>query len=250
MSDKKQPTITTAVIRRIPWKKLLFIILGAAICSFGIHNIHQRADITEGGIIGLMLLTEHWLGISPAYITPVLDIICYLLAFKYLGGKFIIMSILSTFSVSAFYSLWELFPPMLPDLSAYPLLAAISGGIFVGLGVGIIIRQGGSSGGDDALALTISRITHCRLSRAYLFTDFVVLGLSLTYIHFSKLVFSVFTVIISSFLIDRIQEFQLPDWPKLLKHNTISPPNIKCHRIRRIIPGWKKKSGKRNREVC
>src|SRR5699024_9434569 len=97
MSDKKQPTITTAIIRRIPWKKLLFIILGAAICSFGIHNIHQRADITEGGIIGLMLLTEHWLGISPAYITPVLDIICYLLAFKYLGGKFIIMSVLSTF---------------------------------------------------------------------------------------------------------------------------------------------------------
>ena len=39
--------------------------LGAAICTFGIHNIHQRTNITEGGVIGLMLLVEHWLKISP-----------------------------------------------------------------------------------------------------------------------------------------------------------------------------------------
>ena len=43
------------------------------ICSFGIHNIHQRTNITEGGVIGMMLLIDHWLHLSPAYITPVLD---------------------------------------------------------------------------------------------------------------------------------------------------------------------------------
>ena len=42
---------------------------------------------------------------------------------------------------------------MLPDLSGHPLIAAILGGLFVGVGVGLIVRQGGSSGGDDALAL-------------------------------------------------------------------------------------------------
>ena len=55
------------------------------------------------------------------------------------------------------------------------------------VGVGIIVRQGGSSGGDDALALTISHLTHRRLSLAYLFTDLTVLTLSLTYIPFSVL---------------------------------------------------------------
>ena len=117
--------------------------LGAMICSFGIHNIHQQTGITEGGVIGLMLLADHWLGISPAYITPVLDIACYLTAFKYLGGNFIKISVISTLSVSLFYKIWELFPPMLPDLSAYPLMAAVCGGTFVGIGVGIIVRQGG-----------------------------------------------------------------------------------------------------------
>ena len=63
----------------------------------------------------MMLLVDHWTGFSPAYITPVLDIACYILAFKYLGGQFIKISVLSTLSVSAFYKVWEQFPPMLPE---------------------------------------------------------------------------------------------------------------------------------------
>ena len=181
-------------------KKILLIMLGAMIYTFGVHNIHQRTNITEGGVIGLMLLIEHWLQMSPAYITPILDLACYLLAFKFLGGNFIKVSIISTMFVSGFYKIWELFPPMLPDLSEYPLIAAVLGGIFV--------RQGGSSGGDDALALTISHILHWRLSRAYLFTDTVVLVLSLTYIPVARIVFSLITVNLSSLLIDWIQEYR------------------------------------------
>ena len=191
----------------LTWKKIFLIILGAGICTFGIHNIHQRTGITEGGVIGMMLLVERWLGISPSAITSVLDISCYLLAFKYLGGQFIKISMISTLSVSLFYKFWELFPPMLPDLSEYPLAAAVAGGLFVGIGVGIIVRQGGSSGGDDALALTISRVTRWRLSQSYLFTDLVVLGLSLTYIPVFRIAFSLITVTISSFLIDLVQNF-------------------------------------------
>ena len=186
-------------------QKLAFILLGAAICTFGIHNIHQRVGITEGGVIGAMLLAEHWLGFSPSLLTSVLDVSCYLLAWRYLGGRFIKISLLSTFSVSLFYKLWEHLPFLLPDLSAHPLAAALLGGAFVGVGVGIIVRQGGSSGGDDALALVISKVTRWRLARAYLFTDLVVLGLSLSYIPLANILCSVITVTLSSYLIDRIQ---------------------------------------------
>lgn len=158
-------------------------------------------------MIGLMLLVEHWLHISPAYITPVLDIACYLLAYRFLGGNFIKISVISTLCVSGFYKIWELFPPMLPDLSAHPLIAAVAGGMFVGIGVGLIIRQGGSSGGDDALALTISHTLHWRLSRSYLFTDVVVLLLSLTYIPLARIAFSLITVTISSYVIDWVKEY-------------------------------------------
>ena len=204
-------TVLARQLRRllagITLRRVGLIALGAMIATFGIHNIHQQTGITEGGVIGLMLFVEHWLGISPAFITPVLDLTCYLLAFKYLGGRFIKISALSTLSVSLFYKLWEQFPPMLPDLSAHPLAAAVLGALFVGIGVGIIVRQGGSSGGDDALALTISRVSGWRLARCYLFTDLVVLMLSLSYIPVRRIAFSLVTVTLSSWLIDRVQDF-------------------------------------------
>lgn len=153
----------------------------------------------------MMLFINHWLEISPAAITPILDILCYLLAVKYLGGKFIRISFVSTMCVSFFLKVWEKFPPMLPDLSALPLVAAVCGGIFVGVGVGLIVRQGGSSGGDDALALTISSVTNCRISRAYLLTDLTVLGLSLSYIPVRRIGFSLITVTVSSILIEKVQ---------------------------------------------
>lgn len=196
------------LLEGITARRLALLLLGAMICSFGIHNIHQRTNITEGGVIGLMLLVEHWLKISPAYITPVLDIACYVLAFRFLGGCFIKLSLIATAFISLCYRFWELFPPMLPDLSELPLAAAVLGGIFVGVGVGLIVRQGGSSGGDDALALTISHALRWKLSRAYLFTDIVVLLLSLTYIPVTRIVFSLITVTISSHLIDWIRSYQ------------------------------------------
>ena len=196
------------LIEGFTFKKVVLIIIGSMICSFGIHNIHQRTNITEGGIFGLMLLLEHWFNISPAYITPVLDFTCYLIAFRFLGSRFIKTSIFSTLCISAFYKLWEAFPPMLPDLSNHPLIAAILGGIFVGVGVGLVIRQGGSAGGDDALALTISHVSKWHLSSSYLFTDITVLLMSLSYIPLMRIVFSLITVTISSNIIDWIKEYE------------------------------------------
>lgn len=208
MHAKQWKAFARKLTEGLTLRGMAWILLGAAICTFGIHNIHQRTGITEGGVIGMMLLLEHWLKASPSLLTTVLDLSCYLLAYRYLGWRFIRTSVLSTLCVSMFYKVWEQFPPMLPDLSGRPLAAALLGGVFVGIGVGLIVRQGGSSGGDDALALTISRVTKWRLSRAYMFTDFVVLGLSLSYLPAGRIVFSLITVTLSSWLIDRVQAWR------------------------------------------
>ena len=85
------------------------------------------------------------------------------------------------------------------------VIAAVLGGMFVGIGVGLIVRQGGSSGGDDALALVIHQLTGWKLARSYLFTDLVVLGASLSYIPARRIAFSLVTVTVSSLLIDWVQ---------------------------------------------
>ena len=186
-------------------KRLFWLVLGTAILSFGIHNIHQRAAVTEGGVIGLVLVMNHWLGIPASIASPLLDLICYALAFKFLGLDFILTAAVASVSLAGFYRLWESFPPMLPDLTPWPLAAALLGGVFVGIGVGIIVRRGGSSGGDDALALVIHQLTGWKLARSYLFTDLVVLGASLSYIPARRIAFSLVTVTVSSLLIDWVQ---------------------------------------------
>lgn len=187
-------------------KRFAIIILGTAISSFGIYNIHRQTHITEGGVLGLILLLNNWTGVSPAILTPLLDIICYAFAFRYLGKDFIKISLLSTLSLAGFFKLWEMFPPVLPNLSAYPLAAALAGGLFVGIGVGLIIGQGASSGGDDALALILSKLTHCRISHVYLATDITVLLLSLSYIPLNRIAYSLVTVTVSSLLIEQVQK--------------------------------------------
>ena len=187
---------------------LLYILLGAFILAFGMYNIHSRTIITEGGIWGIELLLYNWFGISPAITAPILDGTCYLMGVVFLGKEFIIKSLVGTLGYSAFYAVLEQFPPLLPDLDSVPIIAAIVGAIFVGIGAGIVVRQGGACAGDDALALVISKKLHIKISKAYLFTDISVLLLSLTYIPFRQIAYSIVTVLLSGWIIEKIQNWK------------------------------------------
>ena len=186
-------------------RRILCILLGTAICSFGIYNIHRQTGVTEGGVLGMIVLLNYWFDISPSILSVSLDILCYVLAFRRLGLKFLIISGASSLSLSIFFRIWESFPPMLPNFYDRPLIAAFLGALFIGVGVGVVIRNGGSCSGDDALALFISNVTGWRISRAYLITDFTVLALSLSYIPFKRILYSLITVTLSSYIIDLIQ---------------------------------------------
>lgn len=192
--------------RNTGWKHYALMLLGVAILAFGLLNIHSRAQVTEGGVLGLTLLLNHWFGISPGISGFLMDLTCYIVGFKILGKAFLKNAVFASAGFSLFYNVFERIGYLLPDLSAQPLLAAILGGLFVGVGVGIVVREGGASGGDDALALVIAKLTKCRISRAYLFTDLVVLLLSLSYIPLRRILYSLLTVTLSSFVIDRIQD--------------------------------------------
>ncbi len=191
-------------------KRIIFILLGTAICSFGIYNIHRQTGVTEGGVLGMILLLNYWLGISPSVLSVTLDLLCYVLAFRRLGVRFLVISGISSLSLSMFFRIWESFPPMLPNYYDKPVLAAVLGAVFIGVGVGIVIVNGGSCSGDDALALFISDITGWRISRSYLITDFTVLALSLTYIPVVRILYSLITVTLSSYIIDLIQRLRKP----------------------------------------
>jgi len=190
---------------KLELKSCIIILLSSAFLAFGLYHVHSLSGITEGGVLGMTLLLEHWLNISPAVSGFILNALCYLIGWKLLGKLFIVYSIVAASGFSIAYKIWEQFDPLLPKLAEFPLAAAIYGSIFVGIGAGICVRFGAAAGGDDALAMSISHLTKQKIEWIYLTSDLLVLGLSLSYIPIQKIIYSILTVILSGQIIGFLQ---------------------------------------------
>ena len=197
-------------IRQMKPGACLINALSSAALAFGLYNVHALSGVTEGGVLGLTLLLDYWLNISPAFSGMVFNILCYLLGWKLLGKLFILYSAIGTAGFSIAYKICEQFDPVWPQLAEMPLAAAVVGAAFVGITVGLCVRTGGAPGGDDALAMSISHVTHIDIQWIYLCFDLIVLGASLSYIPLNRIAYSLLSVTISGQLVGFVQKFQMP----------------------------------------
>lgn len=88
------------------------------------------------------------------------------------------------------------------------LVASVLAGIGVGFGAGIVLRGGGASGGDDVIALIGNKFTPLKVQHVYMLTDAIVLLMSLVYLDFKQIFFSIIAVCISGKLISVIYEYK------------------------------------------
>ena len=182
--------------------------------AFGIYNVHSLSGITEGGLLGLALLLEYWFGISPSQSSLLFNLACYFFGWRLLGRRFVFYSAVASLGFSAGYHFFESFDPLFPGIAKIPLLAAIVGAIFVGVGSGFCVRIGSATSGDDALALGFAKLTKVDIFWIYLLSDLIVLVLSLSYIPVQHLMYSLLTVVISGQIVSMIQDFEMPKaWP-------------------------------------
>lgn len=187
-------------------KNCVMAALGSAILAFGLYNVHSFSGVTEGGILGLELLFRHWLGISPAISGLIMSALSYIVGIAVLGKGFVGYSVIAGGGYSVFYFIFEQFPPIFPEIAGYPVVAALVGAVFVGVGVGISVRAGGAPCGDDALAMALSRVTGLGIQWIYLIGDVSVLAISLTYIPVGKIVYSLITVVLSGQIVGLFQK--------------------------------------------
>lgn len=192
---------------KIKVRSCVIALLSSTFLAFGLYHVHSFSGVTEGGVLGMTLLLQKWFDISPAFSGFIMNLACYLTGWKLMGREFMIYSVVSTIGFSVSYKVWEQFPPIWPQLAEMPLVAAIVGALFVGIGAGLCVRIGGAPGGDDALAMSISHFTHIKIQWVYLISDLVVLALSASYIPVTKLWYSLLTVILSGQIIGVIQRF-------------------------------------------
>jgi uncharacterized membrane-anchored protein YitT (DUF2179 family) len=184
--------------------------LSSAFLAFGLYHVHSFSGVTEGGVLGMTLLLEHWLKVSPAVSGFIMNALCYAMGWKLLGREFVGYSALASLGFSAAYKVFEQFPPLWPQLAEMPLAASVLGAVFVGVGAGVCVRVGGATGGDDALAMCVSHVTHWDIQWVYLLSDFSVLALSVSYIPLRRIGWSVLTVVLSGQIIGLIQKIELP----------------------------------------
>ena len=195
--------------KALPKKQVFFWFLAfcsSAFQAFGMYHIHALSDITEGGVLGLTLLLEHWFSVSPALSGLILNGVCYFLGWRLLGKQFLLCSGFAAAGFSVGYWVCEQFPPFFPAIAMYPLAAALLGACFIGIGAGVCVRCGGATCGDDALAMSLSKVLHWNIEQIYLVSDLTVLLLSLSYIPFKRIVYSLITVILSGQIIGLIQK--------------------------------------------
>lgn len=195
---------------KITIRNCIISFLSAGFLAFGMYNVHSISGITEGGVLGAVLLIQHWFSISPALSSLVLNSLCYLLGWRTFGKSFLFYSGISALGYSCVYSICEGFPPVYPEIASMPLAASIAGSIFVGVGCGICVRIGGAPSGDDALAMSLSRLTRVPIQWVYLISDLLVLGLSLSYIPLNKIAYSLLTVLLSGQIIGLFQKSSIP----------------------------------------
>lgn len=185
-------------------KNILLIIIGSTILSFGSYNFNYQNNVTEGGILGLILLIKNVFNISPSITSLIIDLSLFTLGSKFFGKQFLIYSLLSTFTFSTTYRIWEKIGFLVPSFQHNMLIASILAGIGVGIGVGFVVKGGGASGGDDVIALVANKLIKLKVNHVYLITDGIVLLLSLVYLDIKQIFFSIIAVTISGKIISII----------------------------------------------
>src|SRR5699024_12463715 len=98
--------------------------------------------VTEGGVLGLLLLLQHVFNISPSITSVVIDFSLFTIGSKFCGKKFLLYSILSTITFSSTYKICENIGFLVPSFTNNMLIKSIFFGIVVGFGFVIVVKGG------------------------------------------------------------------------------------------------------------
>lgn len=202
---------------------------GCILYSAAIHIFAESNDIAHGGITGIAMLVNHLYPEIPIGVGALfLNLPLFLVAWKKIGGKFIMKS----FFVTVFLSFAIDSMSFLPAYTGDKMLASIFCGVLSGFSIALVFIRGLTTGGTDILAKLI-RLGKPSFSmgRLILICDFVIIALAgFVYGKFESVMYSLVMIFVSTYVIDKVL-FGLTDSRTLLvvteKHNEISSVIIK-----------------------
>lgn len=194
-------------INRTSWgvliRESLGLLLGAVLMAVGMNMFMVPNMLAPGGISGLGVVFFHVLGIPVGLTIVVLNIPLFIVGYLTLGPRVLLHTVMATFLFSAAV---ELTAPYMPSATDDLLLAAVYGGIIIGIGVGLIFRCRGSTGGTALLSLILARTSGISPGQALLWGDLSVLGLAIFIFGSEAAMYAALSLFVSSKVIDTVLE--------------------------------------------
>ena len=194
------------MFKDIKIKNILFIILGSAIFSFGLVHFNIQNELAEGGFTGITLILFFAFKWDPAIMNLVLNIPMFIIGWRMLGKRIFTYTVVGTISVSVFLKIFMKYQIDI-HLEDDMFLVALFAGLFVGVGLGIIFRFGGTTGGVDIIARLAQLHWGWSIGKTmFMFDAAVILVSWYVYLDHRSVMYTLVALFVGARVIDFVQE--------------------------------------------
>lgn len=181
-------------------RKILGLTIGAIIYSAGLNLFLIPNHIIDGGVTGISLLVQALTGVPFSVLIVVLNLPFFYLGYKRLGAGLAVSATYAIVILSLCSSYFEQLKPATTD----PFLSTIFGGIIIGIGVGIVIKSGGSTDGTEIVAIWMDNRTSFSVGEIIMFFNFFILGAAGFVFSWNSAMYSLIAYFICSRMIDAV----------------------------------------------
>jgi len=182
----------------------LGIFIGVNLTAVGLVGFLIPNKIAAGGVSGLATVLYYLWGWPVGLVILLVNIPLFLACFLVFGPGFGLKTFFGTALLAAVVEYWEL---LVQPITLDPLLGSIWGGVLAGVGVGVVLRYHGTTGGTDLAAKLLARFTSLSMGQAILLLDGLVIGLAgLVFKSVELMLYALISIVVSGKLIDGVVE--------------------------------------------
>lgn len=178
--------------------RYVFIILGAAMAAAAIELFLVPNSIIDGGIIGISLIVDYLTVVPFGVLLVIINLPFLYFGYKHIGRNFFISSIFAIVALALIEIPMHRIEPFVED----PLLATIFGGLLLGAGVGLVIRNGGALDGTEILGILLTKKLPFSIGEFVMFFNVFIFGWAAFVLGIEQAMYSVLTYYIASKTID------------------------------------------------
>lgn len=180
------------------------IVLGCLISAFSFNLFMVPYNILPGGISGISLIVDHFIHIDKAIFILIVSLLLLFVSYFALGKEITYKSIIGSILFPIFVSLTEIFLKYFPISINNIMLSLIFGGVTFGFGLGLVYREGYTTGGTDVINKLLNKYFYTTMGTGMLIIEGLIVIISGFVFGINTMLYSIITIYLTSTIIDKV----------------------------------------------